>query len=68
MPSVLDLLNLEYIEENIFRCCTVFDGFTLIDPGLAWITQWRPDRPQDVPEHPENLWFLAGMGRLSERS
>jgi len=45
-----------------------FDGFTLIDPGLAWITQWRPDRPQDVPEHPENLWFLAGMGRLSERS
>jgi acyl-CoA thioesterase-2 len=26
LPSVLDLLNLEYIEENIFRCCTVFDA------------------------------------------
>jgi SAM-dependent methyltransferase len=43
-----------------------FDGFTLIDPGLAWITQWRPDHPQDVPEHPESLWFLAGLGRLNE--
>jgi SAM-dependent methyltransferase len=45
-----------------------FDGFTLIDPGLAWITQWRPDRPQDVPEHPEDFWFLSGIGRLTERS
>jgi SAM-dependent methyltransferase len=43
-----------------------FDGFDLVDPGLAWITQWRPDRPEDVPDHPENLWFLVGIGRLSE--
>jgi len=41
-----------------------FDGFTLIDPGPVWMTQWRPDRPQDVPEHPENFWFLAGAGRV----
>jgi SAM-dependent methyltransferase len=43
-----------------------FGGFDLVDPGLAWITQWRPDRQEDVPEHPENLWFLAGIGRLSK--
>jgi len=43
-----------------------FDGFDLVDPGLAWITQWRPDRQEDVPEHPESLWFLSGIGRLSE--
>jgi hypothetical protein len=42
-----------------------FDGFTLIDPGLVWMSQWRPDRPEDVPEHPEQLWFLSGVGRLS---
>ncbi len=43
-----------------------FDGFTLIDPGLVWTPEWRPDRPGDVPEHPEEFWFLAGVGRLSE--
>ena len=42
-----------------------FDGFTLIDPGLTWMTEWRPDRPEDVPEHPENFWFLTGVGQLS---
>ena len=42
-----------------------FDGFTLVDPGLVWMSQWRPDRPDDVPESPEKLWFLAGVGRLS---
>ena len=43
-----------------------FDGFTLIDPGLAWVSQWRPDRPEDVPEDPEKFWFLAGVGRLGQ--
>ena len=41
-----------------------FDGFTLIDPGLVWAPQWRPDRPQDVPEDPEKYWFLSGVGKL----
>jgi hypothetical protein len=41
-----------------------FDGFTLIDPGLVWLPQWRPDHPQDVPDHPEEYWFLAGVGKL----
>jgi hypothetical protein len=43
-----------------------FDGFTLVDPGLAWVSQWRPDRPEDVPEHPEEYWFLAGVGQLTQ--
>lgn len=41
-----------------------FDGFTLIDPGLVWLPQWRPDDPQDVPDRPEEYWFLAGVGQL----
>ena len=41
-----------------------FDGFTLVDPGLVWLPQWRPDRPQDVPEDPQNYWFLTGVGQL----
>jgi len=39
-----------------------FDGCTLIEPGLVWVPQWRPDQPQDVPDDPEKYWFLAGVG------
>ena len=42
-----------------------FDGFTLVDPGLVWLPQWRPERPQDVPDDPEKYWFLAGVGQLA---
>jgi len=43
-----------------------FDGFTLVDPGLVWLPEWRPDQPEDVPEHPEKFWNLVGVGRLNE--
>jgi hypothetical protein len=42
-----------------------FDGFTLTDPGLVWVPEWRPDQAQDVPDDPEKYWFLAGVGQLS---
>jgi SAM-dependent methyltransferase len=45
-----------------------FDGFTLIDPGLVWGPQWRPERPQDVPDHPEQYWFLTGVGQLARHN
>jgi SAM-dependent methyltransferase len=41
----------------------LFDGFTLIEPGLVWIPEWRPDRPEDVPEDPARHWALVGVGR-----
>ncbi len=40
----------------------LFDGFDLVEPGLVWLPQWRPDDPDDVPRHPEKLWMLAGVG------
>jgi SAM-dependent methyltransferase len=41
-----------------------FDGFTLVEPGLVWLPEWRPDHPEDVPEQPEKFWNLVGVGRL----
>jgi hypothetical protein len=46
--------------DEIARLC---DGFTLLDPGLVWIPQWRPDSPDDVPSDPENYWGLVGVAR-----
>jgi hypothetical protein len=40
-----------------------FTGLELVEPGLVWTPQWRPDRPQDVGEHPERLVTYAGVGR-----
>ena len=39
----------------------LLDGFTLIDPGLVWMPQWRPDSPDDVPEDPGKYWGLVGV-------
>jgi SAM-dependent methyltransferase len=41
----------------------LFDGFTLEEPGLVWIPQWRPDSPDSVPEDPHRYWALVGVGR-----
>jgi SAM-dependent methyltransferase len=40
-----------------------FDGFDLVDPGLVYMTQWRPDSPDDVPDDPSQFWVLVGVGR-----
>jgi S-adenosyl methyltransferase len=44
---------------NILR---FFDGFDLVDPGLVYIPQWRPDSPADVPSDPSKFWGLVGVG------
>jgi SAM-dependent methyltransferase len=38
-----------------------FDGFELVDPGLAYLPLWRSDR--EPPANPERAWFYAGVGR-----
>jgi SAM-dependent methyltransferase len=40
-----------------------FDGFDLVDPGLVYIPQWRPDSPADVPGDPGRSGNLAGVAR-----
>ena len=40
-----------------------FDGFTLLDPGVVYIPQWRPDSPGDVPDDPSKFWVLVGVGQ-----
>lgn len=46
--------------EEIMR---FFDGFELVDPGLVYIPQWRPDSPADVTGDPGRFWGLVGVAR-----
>jgi hypothetical protein len=40
-------------------------GTELVEPGLVWTPQWRPESPEDVGDHPELMGILAGVGRKS---
>lgn len=40
-----------------------FDGFDLVEPGLVWGSEWRPESP-DHAERAELLGFVCGVGRL----
>jgi hypothetical protein len=40
-----------------------FNGFDLIDPGLVFTPQWRPESPEDVGTEPERSGVYAGVGR-----
>ena len=40
-----------------------FDGFDLVEPGLVFLPQWRPDGPGPLTDHPERSLNYAGVGR-----
>ncbi|MBC6460805.1 SAM-dependent methyltransferase [Actinomadura sp. HBU206391] len=39
-----------------------FDGFELVDPGLVYVSRWRPDETDDVPEA-DDAWIVGGVAR-----
>jgi SAM-dependent methyltransferase len=41
----------------------LFDGWDLVEPGVVWVPQWRPDSPEDVGDHPASSGVYAGVGR-----
>jgi hypothetical protein len=40
-----------------------FDGFDLVDPGLVYVSLWRPDSPADVPADPSQFANLVGVAQ-----
>jgi SAM-dependent methyltransferase len=41
----------------------LFDGFVLVEPGVVWVPEWRPDSPHGV-EGAERSVYIGGVGRL----
>jgi S-adenosyl methyltransferase len=43
-----------------------FEHCTLVDPGLVWMTQWRPtpDDPNDFVDDPRRCTAWAGLGKV----
>jgi hypothetical protein len=40
----------------------LFGDFELVEPGLVWVPQWRPESPGDVGDAPESSVIYAGVG------
>jgi S-adenosyl methyltransferase len=41
----------------------LFAGTDLVEPGVVYLTEWRPDTPEDVGEDPSRMSTFAGVGR-----
>jgi hypothetical protein len=41
----------------------LFTGFELVEPGLVYVSQWRPDPPDDIHDQPGQSIILGGVGR-----
>jgi hypothetical protein len=42
----------------------LFDGFTLVNPGLVWLPEWRPDSLADGLDNFAETGLVAGVGKL----
>ncbi|GAA4698058.1 SAM-dependent methyltransferase [Phytohabitans rumicis] len=40
-----------------------FDGYDLVEPGVVWVPEWRPDSPGSG-EGAEGAIYIGGVGRL----
>ncbi|MEV1168278.1 SAM-dependent methyltransferase [Nonomuraea sp. NPDC049784] len=47
------------------RIAALFEGFELVDPGLVWLPEWRPDQADtiDFADGPESSLIFGGVGR-----
>lgn len=45
------------------QVASFFDGLELVEPGLVWTPQWRPESPDDVLDDPESALVMAGVAR-----
>jgi SAM-dependent methyltransferase len=41
----------------------LLEGFTLLEPGIVFLPEWRPDDPSVALEHPERFTGYAAVGR-----
>jgi SAM-dependent methyltransferase len=49
------------------RVRELFDGWDLMEPGVVWVPEWRPNWTDEVGSDPASSRVFAGVGRLTCR-
>jgi hypothetical protein len=69
-PDIVEQIHGQYAQHSIAvevrsrpHVATFFGDFEMVEPGLVWVQQWRPDWLGEVEEHPEWTGVLGGVGR-----
>jgi SAM-dependent methyltransferase len=45
------------------RIAELFEGWDLVEPGVVWLPEWRPDWPDEVGSDPSSVGIAAAVGR-----
>jgi hypothetical protein len=54
-----------FVDRDRAEVTSFFDGFDLVDPGIVWSVEWRPEHPDEVGDRPERSATYVGVGRKS---
>jgi hypothetical protein len=51
-----------FISRTRAETTALFDGFDLVEPGITWSVEWRPEHPDEVGENPARSAAYVGVG------
>jgi hypothetical protein len=51
-----------FVSRSREQVAELFDGLTLVEPGIVWSVQWRPEHPDEVGDNPERSAAYVGVG------
>ncbi len=52
-----------FISRTRQQIMDLMGGTELVEPGLVWVPEWRPDHPEDVGDHLERIGIMGAVGR-----
>jgi S-adenosyl methyltransferase len=52
-----------FVDRTRAQTTALFHGFDLVEPGVVWSVEWRPEHPDEVGESPERCATYVGVGR-----
>ncbi|MFI7639947.1 SAM-dependent methyltransferase [Nonomuraea sp. NPDC049400] len=65
IAEVYESTNIPLTFRSRERIAGLLEGFELVDPGLVWLPEWRPDQADtiDFVDGPESSLIFCGVGR-----
>ncbi len=66
IDSYKNTQNPEFVARGHEEFAALLTGCDLVDPGITYTPEWRPDRPVTADQHPERAVCYAAVGRARD--